>query len=178
MQALWQVWGVNLKNLYGQTESGVVTAQFDRFRRPGTVGRRLPGNGIALGADDEIICISPGSFSGYWQDEAASADVPARTASAPATSACSTAHGALEDRRSQEGHRHHRGRQECQPEPDRDRAEVEPLYQRGERGRGRAASISRCWSRSTSAPFRNGRAPTASPIRPTSRLRPTPRSTS
>jgi long-chain acyl-CoA synthetase len=73
VQALWQVWGVNLKNLYGQTESGVVTAQFAAFPQPGSVGRAYPGNEIALGADDEIICRSPGSFAGYWADAAASA---------------------------------------------------------------------------------------------------------
>jgi long-chain acyl-CoA synthetase len=75
VQALWQIWGVNLKNLYGQTESGVVTAQFELFPQPGPVGRPYPGNAITLGPDDEIICVSPGSFSGYWQDEAASAEM-------------------------------------------------------------------------------------------------------
>jgi long-chain acyl-CoA synthetase len=75
VQALWQVWGVNLKNLYGQTESGVVSAQFEAFPRPGSVGLPYPGNAIALAADDEIICVSPGSFSGYWQDAAASAEM-------------------------------------------------------------------------------------------------------
>jgi long-chain acyl-CoA synthetase len=75
VQSLWQIWGVNLKNLYGQTECGVVTAQFAPFPQPGTVGRPYPGNEIALGPDDEIICISPGSFSGYWHDEVASADM-------------------------------------------------------------------------------------------------------
>jgi long-chain acyl-CoA synthetase len=75
VQALWQVWGVNLKNLYGQTESGVVTAQFAAFPPPGTVGRAYPGNAIALDADDEIICASPGRFVGYWGDEAASAEM-------------------------------------------------------------------------------------------------------
>lgn len=75
VQALWQVWGVNLKNLYGQTESGVVTAQFSRFPLPGSVGRAYPGNKISLDADDEIICASPGSFAGYWADEAATAEM-------------------------------------------------------------------------------------------------------
>src|SRR5262249_11733762 len=74
-QALWQIWGVNLKNLYGQTESGVVTAQFGSFPQPGSVGLPYPGNKVALAADDEIICVSPGSFSGYWQDDAASAEM-------------------------------------------------------------------------------------------------------
>jgi long-chain acyl-CoA synthetase len=75
VQALWQVWGVNLKNLYGQTESGVVAAQFEPFPQPGSVGLPYPGNEIVLSSDDEILCISPGSFSSYWQDEAASADM-------------------------------------------------------------------------------------------------------
>src|SRR5262249_35365630 len=75
VQALWQIWGVNLKNLYGQTESGVVTAQFEPFPQPGSVGLPYPGNEIALSPDDEIICVSPGSFSGCWQDEAASSEM-------------------------------------------------------------------------------------------------------
>jgi long-chain acyl-CoA synthetase len=75
VQALWQVWGVNLKNLYGQTEAGVVTAQFDSFPRPGSVGRPYPDADIRLGADDEIIARSPGCFAGYWGEETASADV-------------------------------------------------------------------------------------------------------
>jgi long-chain acyl-CoA synthetase len=75
VQALWQIWGVNLKNLYGQTESGVVTAQFEPFPEPGSVGLPYPGNEISLSAEDEIICVSPGSFSGYWQDEATSIDM-------------------------------------------------------------------------------------------------------
>jgi long-chain acyl-CoA synthetase len=62
VQALWQVWGVNLKNLYGQTEGGVVTAQFESFPRPGNVGRPYPGGEVRLGPDDEIIVTSPGHF--------------------------------------------------------------------------------------------------------------------
>lgn len=75
VQGLWQVWGVNLKNLYGQTEGGVVTAQFDPFPQPGSVGRPYPGNVVQLGPDDEIITASPGCFSGYWADEQTSREV-------------------------------------------------------------------------------------------------------
>lgn len=75
VQALWQVWGVNLKNLYGQTEGGVITAQFDSFPSPGSVGRPYPGADVRLGPDDEIISISPGCFAGYWADEKTSAEV-------------------------------------------------------------------------------------------------------
>ena len=67
--------GVNLKNLYGQTEGGVVTAQFNSFPQPGSVGRPYPGNDVTLGADDEIISVSPGCFAGYWGDEKTSAEV-------------------------------------------------------------------------------------------------------
>ncbi len=75
VQALWQVWGINLKNLYGQTEGGVVTAQFDSFPQPGSVGRPYPGADVRLGPDDEIISVSPGCFAGYWTDEKASTEV-------------------------------------------------------------------------------------------------------
>lgn len=75
VQALWQIWGVNLKNLYGQTEGGVVAAQFSLFPQPGTVGRPYPGIEVTLGADDEIVSRSPGSFAGYWNDAAATAEM-------------------------------------------------------------------------------------------------------
>ena len=75
VQALWQVWGVNLKNLYGQTEAGVLTAQFDEFPQPGSVGRPYPGAEVRLGLDDEIIARSPGCFARYWSDEQTSAEV-------------------------------------------------------------------------------------------------------
>lgn len=75
VQALWQVWGVNLKNLFGQTEGGVLTAQINPFPTPGSVGVPYPGAEIRLGPDDEIIGQSPGCFAGYWGDAAASAEV-------------------------------------------------------------------------------------------------------
>jgi long-chain acyl-CoA synthetase len=75
VQALWQVWGVNLKNLFGQTEGGVLTAQVQPFPKPGSVGTPYPGAEIRLGADDEIIGKTPGCFAGYWGDPAASAEV-------------------------------------------------------------------------------------------------------
>ncbi|MET0675087.1 MAG: AMP-binding protein [Bradyrhizobium sp.] len=75
VQALWQVWGVNLKNLFGQTEGGVLTAQIPPFPKPGSVGTPYPGAEIRLGADDEIIGRSPGCFDGYWGDADASAEV-------------------------------------------------------------------------------------------------------
>lgn len=74
VQALWQIWGVNLKNVLGQTEGGILAAQFDSFPKPGGVGKPYPLAEIELGADGEIIARSPGSFAGYWQDAAATAE--------------------------------------------------------------------------------------------------------
>jgi long-chain acyl-CoA synthetase len=74
VQALWQIWGVNLKNLYGQTEAGVLTAQVDAFPRPGSVGTPYPQAQVILAGDGEIIGRSPGCFAGYWQDDAATTE--------------------------------------------------------------------------------------------------------
>jgi long-chain acyl-CoA synthetase len=68
VQALWQCWGVNLKNLFGQTEGGVLTAQVDPFPKPGSVGTPYPGVEIGLGDEDEIVARSPGCFDRYWLD--------------------------------------------------------------------------------------------------------------
>ena len=69
--ALWQAWGVNLLELYGQTETGVVTAQRDRYPRPGDVGVAAPGMELRLGEGGEIMVRSPHLFSRYWRDDAA-----------------------------------------------------------------------------------------------------------
>jgi len=74
VQGLWQVWGVNLKNLYGQTEGGVVTAQIESFPRPGSVGKPYPGVAIRIEDDQEITVATPGAFAGYWQDTATTAE--------------------------------------------------------------------------------------------------------
>ena len=74
VQGLWQVWGVNLKNLYGQTEGGVVTAQLESFPRPGSVGKPYPGVTIRIEDDQEITVATPGAFAGYWRDEATTAE--------------------------------------------------------------------------------------------------------
>ncbi len=75
VQALWQIWGVNLKNLYGQTEGGVVCAQFDAFPRPGAVGTPYPLNEVRLEADGETVLVGPAHFSEYWNDPQATAQI-------------------------------------------------------------------------------------------------------
>lgn len=75
VQELWQLWGVNLKNLYGQTEAGFVAVQRSEFPAPGGVGAPAPGADVRLAPDGEILVRGPGSFVGYWGDEAASREI-------------------------------------------------------------------------------------------------------
>ena len=68
VQALWQMWGVDLRNVYGQTEcGGLVTAQQRRFPKPGTAGRPVPGFEVRLADDGEVLFRGPSVFSGYWR---------------------------------------------------------------------------------------------------------------
>ncbi|MDX1375385.1 MAG: AMP-binding protein [Burkholderiales bacterium] len=70
--ALWQIWGVNTMELYGQTETagGIITGQRGRFPRPGDVGDAPPGWEVRLSGDDEnrgeILVRSADLFQGYW----------------------------------------------------------------------------------------------------------------
>ena len=70
--ALWQIWGVNTMELYGQTETagGIITGQRGRFPRPGNVGSAPPGWEVRLSEDEanrgEILVRSRDLFEGYW----------------------------------------------------------------------------------------------------------------
>jgi len=76
VQALWQMWGVDLRNGYGQTEcGGLLAAQQKRFPRPGTAGKPVPGCELRLTEDGEVLFRGPSVFSGYWQDPAKTAEV-------------------------------------------------------------------------------------------------------
>jgi long-chain acyl-CoA synthetase len=76
VQALWQMWGVDLRNGYGQTEcGGLLTAQQRRFPKPGTAGRSVAGSEVRLAEDGEVLFRGPSVFSGYWQDPVKTAEV-------------------------------------------------------------------------------------------------------
>ena len=75
VQTIWQVWGVNLRNLYGITEGTLVLCQRGDYPRPGDVGLPLFPKEVRLGDDGEILVRGPGLFSGYWANEAATKDV-------------------------------------------------------------------------------------------------------
>jgi long-chain acyl-CoA synthetase len=67
--------GLNLKQLYGQTEASVyITAQPDGEIRADTVGKPCPGVEIRIAPSGEVLYRSPGVFQGYFRNaEATSA---------------------------------------------------------------------------------------------------------
>jgi long-chain acyl-CoA synthetase len=75
VQTLWQIWGVDLRNLYGQTEAGFVSVQPGPFPRPGDVGAPPQGVEVRCDADGEILIRSEGRCVGYWDDPAATAEL-------------------------------------------------------------------------------------------------------
>jgi long-chain acyl-CoA synthetase len=68
--ALWQMWGVNVLEIYGQTETAgaIITGQRGPFPKPGNVGSAPPGWQVKLGDNDEILVKSPDLFDGYWNN--------------------------------------------------------------------------------------------------------------
>jgi long-chain acyl-CoA synthetase len=66
--ALWQIWGVNLVEAYGQTESGgaFISGQSAAFEKPGNVGRVVRGWRVKLSDGGEILVNGPDLFEGYW----------------------------------------------------------------------------------------------------------------
>ncbi len=68
--------GVNLKQLYGQTETTVyVCVQPDGAVKPDTVGPPLPGVEVRVAEDGEILIRSPGLFQAYYKNAEATAEV-------------------------------------------------------------------------------------------------------
>ncbi|MGC2046416.1 MAG: AMP-binding protein [Pseudolabrys sp.] len=68
--------GLNLKQLYGQTEAFLyVTAQPDGEIYSDTVGPACPNVDIRISENGEVQFKSPGMFSGYFKDDAKTAEV-------------------------------------------------------------------------------------------------------
>ena len=66
--------GINLKQLYGQTEASVyITAQPDGEIDADTVGRPSPGVELKIADSGEVLYRSPGVFVGYYRNEEATA---------------------------------------------------------------------------------------------------------
>ena len=68
--ALWQMYGVNVVEMYGQTETagGIIAGQRGPFPRPGDVGTVPAGWEVRLADDGEVLVRSPDVFEGYWND--------------------------------------------------------------------------------------------------------------
>ena len=67
--------GVNLKQLYGQTEvSGISVVHRDGDIRFHTVGRPFPETEIRISEEGEILCRSPAVFQGYFRNPDATAE--------------------------------------------------------------------------------------------------------
>ena len=65
---LWQTWGVNLKECYGQTELvGANAAQLRDWSKPGTIGETIadPRWKTRVAGDGEMLVKGPGLFVGY-----------------------------------------------------------------------------------------------------------------
>jgi long-chain acyl-CoA synthetase len=77
--ALWQIWGVNVCEIYGQTEEAgaIITGQRERFPRPGDVGTLGPGWELKLDDSGEILIRGAHVFESYWGNEAATREVRA-----------------------------------------------------------------------------------------------------
>ena len=75
--ALWHMYGVNVVEMYGQTETagGIVTGQRGPFPAPGNVGTAPPGWAVRLSADREVLVHSENLFEGYWANDAATRSV-------------------------------------------------------------------------------------------------------
>lgn len=78
LMSLWQLWGLQLKECYGQTELvGGNLVQMADWPEAGTVGARLhdPAWQTEVLDDGEMIVRGPGLFVGYWNkpDETSSA---------------------------------------------------------------------------------------------------------
>ena len=75
--ALWQVWGVNLVEAYGQTETAgaFISGQPGPFPRPGNVGPAVRGWQVKLGDGGEILVRSEDLFEGYWRNPEATREV-------------------------------------------------------------------------------------------------------
>jgi long-chain acyl-CoA synthetase len=68
IQELWEIWGVNVRNLYGITEGSYVLCQRDAFPAPTRGGFALFPREVKLGHDGELMVRGPGLFRGYWKN--------------------------------------------------------------------------------------------------------------
>jgi long-chain acyl-CoA synthetase len=77
--ALWHMYGVNVVEIYGQTEAagGIIAGQRGPFPQPGNVGSVPDGWDVRLGDDGEVLVRSDDLFEGYWNNPEATQELRA-----------------------------------------------------------------------------------------------------
>ncbi len=131
--AFYRSLGLNLKQLYGQTEAFLyVTAQADGAVRSDTVGPPAPHVELRLTPEGEVQFKSPGMFVGYFQEpdktaEALTEDGFVKTGDAGVFEP----DGQLEDRRPRQGRRPARQRAIVRAQIYREQAQVLRRHPRG-----------------------------------------------
>jgi long-chain acyl-CoA synthetase len=77
--ALWHMYGINVVEMYGQTEGagGIVAGQRGPFPAPGNVGSVPDGWQVKLDADGEVLVKSDDLFDGYWNNPQATEELRA-----------------------------------------------------------------------------------------------------
>ena len=75
--ALWQMWGVNVCEIYGQTEEAgaIISGQQGPFPKPGDVGTAAAGIELRLAASGEIQVRGAFFFEEYWNNPAVTREV-------------------------------------------------------------------------------------------------------
>jgi long-chain acyl-CoA synthetase len=75
--ALWHMYGVNVVEIYGQTEEagGIIAGQRGPFPRPGSVGTPVEGVELRLADDGEVHIRSTELFECYWRNDEATREV-------------------------------------------------------------------------------------------------------
>jgi long-chain acyl-CoA synthetase len=75
--ALWQMWGVNVCEIYGQTEEAgaIISGQRGPFPRPGAVGTAAAGVELRLAQSGEIEVRAEFFFDGYWNNPSVTREV-------------------------------------------------------------------------------------------------------
>jgi long-chain acyl-CoA synthetase len=75
LQAWWEVVGMPVRNVYGQTEvAGATSITARRGSEYASVGRAVAGVQMRLGAEDELLVRTSSCFTGYVSDDQATAD--------------------------------------------------------------------------------------------------------
>lgn len=75
--ALWQIWGINVCEIYGQTEEAgaIISGQKGPFPRPGDVGTVASGWELKFAESGEILLRGDYRFEGYWENPAGTREV-------------------------------------------------------------------------------------------------------